>query len=149
MISSQYEQLKNVFDLTEQSQLSEHNLFDHSIDLIEGKKLSFSSLYLMSLIKLKTLHNYVIKNLETGLIHYFSLSAVSVMMFILKKNSTLQSVINYWDLNNITIKNWYSLPLITEALNWLSNANIFSKLNIKDTYNWIRIKKGDKWKTAF
>ena len=47
------------------------------------------------------------------------------------------------------IKNQYPLPLITEALDQLSSAKIFSKLNIKNTYNQIRIEKGDEWKTVF
>ena len=85
----QYEQLKDVFRLMKQSHLSEHNLFDHSIDLVEGKKPPFRPLYSMFLTELKALHEYITKNLEAGLIHHFSLSAVSAMMFVLKKDSTL------------------------------------------------------------
>ena len=135
--------------LVKQSHLSEHNLFDHSIDLVEGKKPPFRPLYPMSLTELKALHEYITKNLEAGLIHHSSSSAVSAMMFVLKKDSTLQPVINYQDLNSIMIKNQYPLPLITEALNWLSSAKIFSKLDIKNAYNQIRIKEGDEWKTVF
>jgi hypothetical protein len=39
--------------------------------------------------------------------------------------------------------------LISELLDQLNNAKVFSKLNLLDTYYWIQIKEGDKWKTAF
>jgi hypothetical protein len=47
------------------------------------------------------------------------------------------------------VKNRYPLPLISEILDWLAGAKVFSKINIQDTYYRIRIKEGDEWKTAF
>lgn len=94
-IPPQYEQLKDVFGLAEQSRLPEHNLFDHSIDLIEGKKSPFGPLYPMSLTELKALRDYVTKNLEAGLIHHSSSSAASAMMFVPKKDGTLRPVVDY------------------------------------------------------
>ena len=39
--------------------------------------------------------------------------------------------------------------LISETLNRLSEVKYFIKLNLKDVYHQIHIKKDDKWKTAF
>jgi hypothetical protein len=50
---------------------------------------------------------------------------------------------------NITISNQYPLPLITDLLTDLSGAKIFTKLDVKDGYNNIRIKEGDEHKAAF
>ena len=47
------------------------------------------------------------------------------------------------------IKNWYPLPLIGELFNRLGYAKIFTKLDLRDAYYRICIKKGDKWKTVF
>ena len=47
------------------------------------------------------------------------------------------------------IKNRHLLPLISETLNRLSEVKYFIKLNLKDVYHQIHIKKGDEWKTAF
>ena len=148
-ISVQYSDLQNVFEQAEKTQLSNHRFYDHIIDLEEGKALSFNVLYSMSSTELKILCEYINKNLETELIRHFSSAAASSMMFVSKKDETLRSVINYRELNKITVKNQYSLPLITEALDRLSRVKIFSKLNIKDAYHCIRIQKGDEWKTAF
>ena len=45
--------------------------------------------------------------------------AASLIMFVLKLDSSLQLVIDYRCLNNITIKNCYSLSLISDMLNCL------------------------------
>lgn len=57
--------------------------------------------------------------------------------------------IDYRGLNKITIKNRYLLPLISELLNRLSYAVIFTKLDLRDAYYRIRIKAEDEQKTAF
>jgi hypothetical protein len=57
--------------------------------------------------------------------------------------------VDYRTLNLITIKDRHPLPLISEIQDRIRGANWFTKLNIADAYNQIRIKKGDEWKTAF
>ena len=65
-------------------------------------------------------------------------------MFIKKKDGTLRLYINYKKLNNITIKNRYLLPNVIELRDRLTNAKIFTKLDLKEEYYLIRIKKGDE-----
>jgi len=38
---------------------------------------------------------------------------------------------------------------MTELRERVAGATIFTKLDLKDGYHWIRIKKGDEWNTAF
>ena len=47
------------------------------------------------------------------------------------------------------IKNRHLLSLISETLNRLSEVKYFIKLNLKNVYHQIHIKKDDEWKTAF
>ena len=47
------------------------------------------------------------------------------------------------------IKNRYLLSLITKTLNRLYDVKVFIKLNLKNVYYKIRIKKDDKWKITF
>ena len=144
-----YSDLQNIFEQAEITQLSSYELYNHIIDLEKDKVSLFNTLYSMSSTELKTLCEYVNKNLKTELIKHSLSAAASLMMFIPKKNRTLRSVINYRELNKITVKNQYSLLLITEVLDRLSSIKIFSKLNIKDAYHCIRIQTGDEWKTVF
>jgi hypothetical protein len=57
--------------------------------------------------------------------------------------------VDYRKLNDITIKNRYPLPNITELRDQLSRAKIFTAMDLRDGYHLIRIKLGDEWKTAF
>jgi hypothetical protein len=57
--------------------------------------------------------------------------------------------VDYWDLNSATIKDRYPLPLISEMLERLGGAWIFTKLDLQNTYHLVRIKEGDEYKTAF
>ena len=66
------------------------------------------------------------------------------VLFIKKLEEELCFCMNYWDLNTITVKNQYSLFLISETLNHLSRAKIFIKLNIISAFNWLWIKEEDE-----
>jgi hypothetical protein len=73
----------------------------------------------------------------------------SPFFFIQKKDSKLRPVQDYQHINDITISNQYPLPLITDLLTDLSSAKIFTKLDVKDGSNNIRIKQGDEHKAVF
>jgi hypothetical protein len=47
------------------------------------------------------------------------------------------------------IKDHTPLLLIGEALDRLSHAKIYTKLDVRDAYHNLQIATGDKWKTAF
>ncbi|RYP06350.1 hypothetical protein DL765_009529 [Monosporascus sp. GIB2] len=58
-------------------------------------------------------------------------------------------IIDYRQLNNITIKNGYPLTLITTMKENISKAKWFTALNLREGYHLIRMAKGEEWKTAF
>ncbi len=57
--------------------------------------------------------------------------------------------VNYREFNKITKKNRYLFSLIKEMLDRLQKVIMFTKLDIRDIYHRIRIKKGDEWKIVF
>ncbi|XDV37360.1 hypothetical protein PO909_006967 [Leuciscus waleckii] len=69
--------------------------------------------------------------------------------FVGKKDGSLRPCIDYRGLNNITVKNTYPLPLMSSAFERLQGASIFTKLDLRNAYHLVRIRKGDEWKTAF
>jgi hypothetical protein len=73
----------------------------------------------------------------------------SPVFFIKKKDGSLWLVQDYHELNTITVKNRYPIPLISELVNQLRGARYFTKLDVWWGYNNIRIKEGDEWKAAF
>ena len=75
--------------------------------------------------------------------------AKTPILFVPKKDNILRLCVDYRALNKFTVKNKYLLPLINKTIDRLANAKIFTKLDLRDAYHRIRIKLGDKWKTAF
>jgi Reverse transcriptase (RNA-dependent DNA polymerase) len=56
---------------------------------------------------------------------------------------------DYHYLNEQTIKNAYPLPLISETIDKVGKAKVFTKLDLHWGYNNVWIKEGDEWKAAF
>src|SRR5271169_2451237 len=71
------------------------------------------------------------------------------VLFVAKKDGSLRMVIDYRQLNSITIKDRYPLPRTDELFNRLQGAKIFSKIDLRSGYHQIRIKPEDNYKTAF
>ena len=57
--------------------------------------------------------------------------------------------VDYRGFNKITVKNQYPLPPISGLFDQLSQAKIYTKIDLRGAYNLVRIKAGDEWKTAF
>ena len=95
------------------------------------------------------METYIQESLATGIIRP-SLSPLGAgFFFVVKKDKTLRPCIDFQDLNNITIKNKYPLPLISSAFESLEEARIFTKLDLWNAYYMVRVREGDEWKTAF
>ena len=71
------------------------------------------------------------------------------MLFVKKKDGTLQLCIDYRQLNKLTIKNKYPLPRIDDLFDQLKGASIFSKIDLRSGYHQLRIKDVDVHKTTF
>ena len=57
--------------------------------------------------------------------------------------------IDYYELNDITIKNNFPLLCIDDLHDRLGNARYFTKLDLYSGYHQIPIRPGDEHKTAF
>ena len=72
-----------------------------------------------------------------------------LVFFVEKKDRKKQMVQDYRYLNEWTIKNNYSLPLISDVLENIGTKKLFMKMDLRWGYNNVRIKEGDEWKAAF
>ena len=66
-----------------------------------------------------------------------------------KKDGSLRPCIDFRQLNTITIKNKYPLPLLSSTFEPLTHATIFTKLDLRNAYHLVRVREGDEWKTGF
>ena len=118
ILSSEYHDFTDIFQTAEKQSLSEKSSHDHVIDLKLRQQPSFRKLYSMFSAELNVLKIYLDNAIKTDIIHKSILSVTSSVMFVLKSDSSLWLIIDYRHLNSITIKNHYSLSLISDMLNY-------------------------------
>ena len=78
-----------------------------------------------------------------------SKSSMGAPLLLVPKKDGKRPVVNYWKLNNVTGKDSTPLPRIDNTLDQLIGSQLFTKIDLKVAFNQMRIKEGDKWKTAF
>jgi hypothetical protein len=71
------------------------------------------------------------------------------VIFVLKKDGTQRLCVDYHALNEVTIKNKYSLPRIDDLFDQLRGACVFSKIDLRSGYHQLKIRECDIPKTAF
>lgn len=121
----------------------------HAVDLEPGTTAPWGTIYPASAKELAQLKEYITTNLELGRIRASTSPAGSPILFVPKKDGSMRLCVDYRGLNKITTRNRYPLPLISETLDRLSGARVFTKLDLRDAYYRIKIREGDEWKTAF
>jgi len=138
-----------VFSKTQAETLPPHRSTDHAIDLEPGYNLPYGRIYNLSEFELRMLTAYIEANLANGFIQRSSSPAAAPILLAKKKDGGQRLCVDYRALNKATVKNQYPLPLISEMLDRVREARIFTKLDLRGAYNLIRIKEANEYKTAF
>ncbi len=144
ILSFRYFKFLNIFFKKNVDILSLHWAHNHVIHLKENAQFSVFAWYDMSRDEILELCRYLNENLSKDFIRVSHFQTIISVLFIKKLKEELCFCVNYWDLNAITVKNWYSLLLISEMLNHLSWVKIFIKLNIISAFNRLWIKEEDE-----
>ena len=122
-VSAKYSDFADVFFSDLASELSEHTgINDHARELVDGQQPPYGPIYNLGPVKLETLKTYIETNLANGFIKPSKFLASAPILFDRKSDGSLRLCVNYQGLNNLTIKNRYSLPLIEESLDRLGRA---------------------------
>ncbi|KAF8755588.1 hypothetical protein RHS01_05310 [Rhizoctonia solani] len=132
-LPTEYHKFARVFGEEEFKVLPPHREYNIAIDLVPDAKLSPRPIYGMTDAESKALKQHIDEELATGKIRPSTSSAGAPVM----------------KLNNVTHKNVYPLPRQDNLMAKLRHAKLFTKLDLRWGYNNVRIKEGDKWKTAF
>ncbi|KAI2644254.1 Transposon Tf2-9 polyprotein [Labeo rohita] len=141
--------LAEVFSKRSVARLPPHHPYDLAIDLVPGAVPPRGHLYSLSPQEQLAMEEYVAEGLRSGTIRPSSSPAAAGFFFVKKKDGGLRLCVDYRGLNQITVKNRHPLPLTNTALDALSGAHFFTKLDLRSAYNLVRIREGDEWKTAF
>jgi hypothetical protein len=144
-----YHEFADVFSRQKADTLPPHQDCDLKINIDEGVKIPAGPIYPLSKFELKTLREFIDENLKTGFIRPSNSPFGAPVLFIKKKDGSLQLCVDFRQLNAITRKDKYPLPLTSELLDIPSRAKVFTKIDPKHAYHFIQIAVGDEWKTAF
>jgi hypothetical protein len=66
-----------------------------------------------------------------------------------KKDGSRRMCVDYRSLNEVTIKNKYSLPRIEDLFDQMRGATLFSKIDLRSGYHCLKIQTEDIPKTTF
>jgi hypothetical protein len=61
------------------------------------------------------------------------------VIFVSKMDGTQRLCVNYHALNEVIIKNKYSLPRIDDLFDQLYGSYVFSKIDLRSGYNQLKI----------
>jgi hypothetical protein len=147
-VPDQYEDYADVFSEAKADELPELGRQVHAIDTGDEDP-PYGPVYNLSEKELVVLREYLESSEKKGWIKRSVSPAGSPVIFVPKKDGSLRLCVDYRGLNRITRKNRHPLPLISETLDRLRDAKIFTKLDLRNAYHRIRIKPRDEWKTAF
>ncbi len=140
----------NLFDKDNFDEFPEPKMWDHAIELTPNTSTNLDcKVYPLNQSEQAELDKFLDENLSSRQIQPSKSPMASPFFFIKKKDGKLRPVEDYRKLNEMTIKNRYPLPLISELMDKLRGAKYFSKLDVQWGYNNVRIKSGDEWKAAF
>jgi hypothetical protein len=149
MVPKAYQNYRDVFAKESFDRLPPRRPWDHAIELKTNLEPSGTKLYALSPVEQKAMDEFLNEHLQSGRIRPSKSPISAPVFFVKKKDGGLRFVQDYRKLNAVTIKNAYPLPLVTDILNRVARANIFTKLDVRWGYNNIRIREGDEWKAAF
>lgn len=132
------------------NQLPPYRTFDHAINHVEGDVSLWYPMDKHSSHELEVIHKYLDYMLRTGKIASSKSLARATILFVRKPyGCRLRLYFYYRCLTSVTLKNRYLLPLMDKLKDRIIGARIFTKIDLKSSYNLVRIKKGDELKTVF
>lgn len=98
----------------------------YAIKLIKDKQPLYRPIYSLGSIELETIKAYIKIHLKTVFIRQSKSFMGALILFDKKLDDSLCLCINYQNLNNLIVKNWYPLFFIDKSLDRLGHAKQFT-----------------------
>ena len=108
------------------------------IDLVPGAKPMAKTPYRLAPPEMKELMAQLQELLDKGFIRPSVSPWGAPVLFVKKKDRSMQMCIDYRELNKLKIKNRYPLPRIDDLFDQLQGASWFSKIDLRSGYHQMR-----------
>ena len=112
---------------------------EFSIELLPGTAPISKRAYQMDVKDLIELKKQIEELLEKGFIRPSSSPWGAPVLFVNKKDGSRRMCVDYRSLNEVMIKNKYSLPRIEDLFDQMRGAKVFSKIDLRSGYHQLKI----------
>ena len=129
MVPKKFLKQMKVFGKVESKRMPTRKVWNYAIDLKETFKPQKRRIYLLSKNKREKVQNFMKNQLRKGYIRPLKSPQMLLVFFVGKKNRSKRMVMDYHNLNDQTVKNNYSLLLITDLIDNMSSKNIMTWQN--------------------
>ena len=144
-----YSSFASVFSKEATDHVPSSRPYDHEINFDDSFTPKIGKVYPLSPDERKATEDFLDENLAAGKIRPSNSPQASPFFFVKKKDGGLRPCQDYRYVNEHTIRNAYPLPLISDLVDKLRDAKVFTKFDVRWGYNNVRIKDGHQWKVAF
>eukprot|EP00253_Pinus_taeda_P001564 PITA_01564 len=122
---------------------------DHAINLIPESFPPNIRPYRYPYVQKSEIEHMVAEMLEAGIIQPSQSSFYASVVLVHQKDGSWHMCPDHRELNKLTIKDKFSIPIIDELLDELHGSIYFTKLDLHSQYHQIRMKTEDIPKTTF
>ena len=143
-LPEEYHDYLDLFRPCTAEKLAPRRTFDYAIDIKPDQQPPWGPIYPLSEKQLKALRTSLDDMLKQGKISRSKSAAGAPILFVPKPDGRLRLVVDYRELNKVTIHNKYPIPMMPELKDRVKDAQTFTKLDLKDGFHLIRIRKGDE-----
>jgi hypothetical protein len=119
------------------------------IDPLPGSAPTFKRPYRMSVEELKGLKKQLTELQEAGYIRLSSSPWGAPVLFVQNKDGSQRMCVDYRSLNDVIMKNKYSLPRVEDLFDHMRGARVFSKIDLRSGYHQVKIRPSDIPKMDF
>lgn len=140
-IPCQYQAFQDVFRKQLATELPPHQPWDSAIDLLPGATLPKGKIYTLSIVRAEGHGGIHRRGTQAKVYPSIYFPCHFQFFFVGKKDGGLRPCTEYRTLDAQTIKFRYPLSLVPSSLEQLRGAQIFTKLDLRNANNLVRIQR--------
>jgi len=117
---------------------------DHKIELLEGSNPVNQRPYRYSIHQKNEIDKLVEEMLQSGTVQVSSSPYASPVVLVKKKDGSWRLCVDYRELNGMTVKDRFPIPLIEDLMDELGGSVVFSKIDLREGYHQVRLKNNSR-----
>ena len=125
------------------------NVGEHVIETTPGARPVKCKKYRLSPEQEEEVKRQANKTVEDGVARPSNSPWAHSVILVKKKDGTQRFVVDYRQLNKVTVKDSYPMPDVREIIDKMNGSKYFSKVDMASAYWAVSIRESDRHKTAF